>query len=172
MKLIIVILSVCLVLGRWKFEFCASFHDLTNYHRNEFIATGANAEESESISSEEIVPLESMIEPRGFLDDLSKCGLCETAMGYINKKITKDSSKVSQSDEIFFRFIRYHLNDLYFQEKIKKTLDKACTLIPIKSVRTKCHEKILKKGDKIAQKVADKADSKTVCKLLEMCDWK
>lgn len=59
-----------------------------------------------------------------------------------------------------------------FQEKIKKTLDKACTVIPIKSVRTKCHESIAKKGDKIAQKVAEKASAKTVCKLLDLCESK
>lgn len=113
MKLIIVILSVFFVLGRLKLKQCSTIQILWYRTRNwkkqvddlniqsHFIATGANTEESESISSEEAVELEKMIEPRGFLDDISKCGMCETAMNYINKKVSKDSSKVSQCDKFY-----------------------------------------------------------------------
>lgn len=63
----------------------------------QLFATGANAENVESLPSEGEMELEleDMIQPRGLFDKVSKCGVCETAMNFINKQISKDSSKVS-----------------------------------------------------------------------------
>lgn len=58
-----------------------------------FFAIGANAQNPELFSSEDVMELEEVVEQFGILDKI-KCKLCEKAMEQIVKEINKNSSKV------------------------------------------------------------------------------
>ncbi|XP_055301843.1 saposin-C-like [Sitodiplosis mosellana] len=76
-----------------------------------------------------------------------QCKLCTEAMRPVAKELHKNSSK----------------------EEIKKALDKACTIIPDRSLRRKCRESIEKRGDSIADKIVENLSAGAICKLLEFC---
>ncbi|XP_055301842.1 saposin-C-like [Sitodiplosis mosellana] len=76
-----------------------------------------------------------------------QCKLCKEAMKIVEKEVNSHSSK----------------------EEIKKTLDKACTIIPDRSLRRKCRESIEKRGDAIAEVILENLTADNICKILLFC---
>lgn len=58
---------------------------------------------------------------------------------------------------------------LLFQEEIKKALDRACTIIPDRSLRRKCRESIEKRGDAIVDAILENMTAENICKILQYC---
>lgn len=57
----------------------------------------------------------------------------------------------------------------FFQNEIKKALDKACTIIPEKRLRRKCREAIERKSDEIVEKIVKNLTAENICKVLGWC---
>lgn len=106
------------------------------------------------------------------LFNMAKCKACTGVMRSVVKAAGKDSGKVHLVN--YFIIMKSHTSfDFCLQRGIVKALDKACSIIPIKKYRSKCHDSVRKEGEEIADLIANKigehVDAKKICKFLKLC---
>lgn len=59
--------------------------------------------------------------------------------------------------------------NILFQDKIRIQLDRLCNIIPTQFLKTKCQAQIEKRGDAIAEAMANKLSSSVGCKIIAFC---